>query len=317
MSISIMKLTQFLPFEMMAALISIIKSIMKIRLPGVLALLILSAHCPAEVYKSKDAAGNVTFSNVDPSSGGQVYSGNGNQGGTVSSTRTVTNYAYSRFGAWASYRTTQTYQVRSRSIASGSGFRVANSLIVTSKHLVHDCSQVMINNQRAALQVALSGASDLALLRDGWGTGSLVKFRSDEPALGEPVFVGGYMLPNQPTDSFLLSPAQVQGKAAGNDPHMFELSGKIVPGARGGPVLDQAGHLIGMVGVNTNTETASHTIDVSSTDHQSPAIKNTEIIAFLKAYNIDPLMATATQPVSQSAISGNLEHAMVTISCYR
>ncbi|GGP25627.1 trypsin-like peptidase domain-containing protein [Silvimonas amylolytica] len=279
-------------------------------------LLCLALPAQAEIYKTRDANGNITFTDVDPNAPNQVSENKGAQSSTVRSTRQVTTF--SRYGSWRTLQTsTVTVQTRAPASAAGSGFRVATNMIVTSKHLVHDCSRVMIDNNRMAMQVALSGESDLALIRDYGSSGSMVKFRKDEAHAGESVFVGGFLSPAETGDRAVLHTAKVQVKSSGADPHVFGVTGNIMAGAKGGPILDQAGHLIGLVSFNTNTDTASHVIEVTPNAQSSPAIKGSEITQFLKANSVEPLIAEANQPVEQTVIANNLEHAMVTITCYR
>ncbi|GGP23839.1 trypsin-like peptidase domain-containing protein [Silvimonas iriomotensis] len=279
-------------------------------------LLCFATPAQAEIYKTKDANGNVTFTDVDPNAPNQVSESKGAQSTTVRTTRPVTTF--SRYGTWRTFQSsTVTIQTRAPASASGSGFRVASNIIVTSKHLVHDCNRIMIDNVRMAQQVALSGESDLALVRDYGSSGSMIKFREDEVRQGESVLVGGFLSPTQQGERAVLNTGKAQIKSGSTEPHIFSVAGNILAGAKGGPILDQAGHLVGLVSFNTNMETASHVIEVTPNAQSSPAIKGSEIAHFLKAYSVEPMIAQSSQAVEQTVIANNLEHAMVTITCYR
>lgn len=76
--------------------------------------------------------------------------------------------------------------------ATGSGFRVARSAIVTNHHVIDGCSRLRVNGVAAQMRNS-DARSDLALLNAALA-GPSTSLRAQRAAVGEPVSVAGYPL---------------------------------------------------------------------------------------------------------------------------
>jgi uncharacterized protein len=141
-----------------------------------------------------------------------------------------------------------------RRSSSGSGIVVSrDGYVLTNQHVVRQCDayEVIADGGRrlpAALQAA-DHARDLALLTVRETFAAAAPVRSDAaPKLGESITVVGYplvsVLGTQPTVGFghVSSTTGVRG-----NPGQMQISVPIQRGNSGGPVLDRAGNVIGVV----------------------------------------------------------------------
>jgi S1-C subfamily serine protease len=142
-------------------------------------------------------------------------------------------------------------------ISTGSGFVVDESGdVLTNNHVVNHCKSIIVKAMavppRAATVDAIDPKNDLAILRAVSATtlGEPVHFRSQaQPGkLGESIGVIGYpltgILSSEPKATF----GQINSVAGiNNDYTLLQISAPVQPGSSGGPVLDTAGLVIGIV----------------------------------------------------------------------
>lgn len=134
---------------------------------------------------------------------------------------------------------------------AGSGFYVsADGGIVTNEHVIAGCNRLTLPNGDVLEVIASETSSDLALLQapspDGHAVLSLRAGRGVRAA--DPIWVAGYPLGGYLTRDMSVAAGNVMALAGmGQDRREFQISAPIQPGNSGGPVLDQAGRLVGVV----------------------------------------------------------------------
>lgn len=139
---------------------------------------------------------------------------------------------------------------REGSTTAGSGFYVSRSgHVLTNAHVVEQCREVRIPPTGIAEIVARDDASDLALLKNDMANQPTPAFfrggRGVQP--GAAIVVIGF-----PLQGFIASgPSVTTGiisSLAGpsNDRRLFQMTAPIHPGSSGGPVLDDAGNVVGV-----------------------------------------------------------------------
>lgn len=138
-------------------------------------------------------------------------------------------------------------------VSTGSGFVVSSQGdIVTNAHVVKGCqvlrAQIEGQTETTAI-IAQDDQNDLALIRMANPHGVPLQFRQDSRMkLGEPVVVLGFPLTGVLASSMNLTTGTLSGLAGpGDDVRLVQFTAPIQPGNSGGPVLDQAGHIIGIV----------------------------------------------------------------------
>ena len=144
-----------------------------------------------------------------------------------------------------------------RVASTGSGFVVASTSIVTNHHVIEDCAALSIRFGSTVLPATISADaahSDLALLKLSQPLGSPPAVRATA-ALGEDVTVAGYPLAGLLSSDLVVTSGHVNSTAGlGNDPTMLQISAPVQPGNSGGPLLDRAGSVVGIIVSKLNVE---------------------------------------------------------------
>ena len=138
--------------------------------------------------------------------------------------------------------------------STGSGFRVsAGGHILTNAHVVRGCTEVRVPPSpgaaaRRGAVAAQDKASDLALLRGPAGA-PFARFRAGRGVRpGARVVVAGYPLRGVLAAGVNISAGTVAALAGpGNDRRLIQITAPVQPGNSGGPVLDAAGNVAGVV----------------------------------------------------------------------
>jgi S1-C subfamily serine protease len=146
--------------------------------------------------------------------------------------------------------------------AYGSGFFVDDAgYLLTNAHVVRHCGDTRLRfgdgRIASALIVAGDEANDLALLKIRGRSPAFAKFRGAPPIrLGESVVVFGYPLSGYLSKSGNLSTGLVASLAgAGDNEAEMQISAPVQSGNSGGAVVDQSGHIVGVVVAKSNTKT--------------------------------------------------------------
>jgi S1-C subfamily serine protease len=145
-------------------------------------------------------------------------------------------------------------------IVTGSGFVVTAARVVTNQHVVRECEKLFVRQDANVVQASLVASNertDLALLSTRVPIGNAVAIRAT-PSLGEDVTVAGYPLSGILSDDIIVTGGQVNSLAGiGNDPTILQISAPVQPGNSGGPLIDRAGAVVGVVVSKLNAERVS------------------------------------------------------------
>ncbi|MCE1235507.1 MAG: serine protease [Hyphomicrobiales bacterium] len=179
------------------------------------------------------------------------------------------------------------------SVSTGTGFFVnERGNLMTNAHVVEDCdeAQVKLPDGRiaAASILARSSQNDLAVLKADLKPTAFAKFRSGASIrLGDPIVLFGYPLAGELTITGNLSTGLVSAMAGpGEDVTRMQISAPVQSGNSGGAVVDQSGHVVGVVVAKANTRPRGDSGSVEVLQNVNFAIKAGVAGYFLDANQI-------------------------------
>lgn len=210
-----------------------------------------------------------------------------------------------------------------RTVMTGSGIAITrNGLILTNEHTVRQCDvyQVVLDSTRTlkATVRAADKVKDLALLAVEESFPMAATVRQDAaPKLGEPVAVIGYplvqVLSAQPNVSFghVNSTVGIKGNR-----EQMQIDVPIQRGSSGGPVLDAAGQVIGIVVSKLDAlKLAQRTGDLPQ--NINFAIRGDVVRSFLNAQNVEFITSSASTKLENTEIAKRGTAVTVMVRCIR
>jgi S1-C subfamily serine protease len=211
-----------------------------------------------------------------------------------------------------------------RLVSSGSGFIVAEGMVLTNDHVIEGCGHVLARNAhgeiRAARLDAADARRDLALLSVAPDFGPALTFRGG-PAVerGESVITYGFPLTGVLSSGPSLTTGSVSALSGLRDnPLHFQISAPVQPGNSGGPLLDAQSHVIGVIVSKLDAAQVAKLTGGDIPQNVNFAIKGDEARAFLEQHGVAPATAPSTGPEQRAAVSGEVAHpSTVFIQCFR
>jgi len=202
---------------------------------------------------------------------------------------------------------------------SGSGFVVsADGYLITNAHVVEECASVSLADNTALNVEAFESSSDLALLK--------TTRRLPKPALplrtgrglrlGESVLVGGFPLSGFVSSDINITTGAVSALSGpGQDRRLFQLTAPVQVGNSGGPVLDSAGNIVGVVVSKLDAlSVASQTGDVPQ--NVNFAISLGTLQSFLDAHGVNYEMRPSSLPKANVDLAELARASTVRIECH-
>lgn len=209
-----------------------------------------------------------------------------------------------------------------RLVGSGTGFFVsAEGHLLTNYHVVDDCTGVSVTPAGGAALIsaviAADRAKDLALLVAPIDPDGVAVFREQPPvAIGEKLAVVGYPLHGKVAIRPILAAGRTYDGTARLGPDRFAMRIDIRRGNSGGPALDRAGRVVGVVVAKINTPQVYAATGRLIRDI-GIAIRPAVALQFLRREDVPLADAAGTTPLSDDDLF-DLAHRFVgQVGCWR
>ncbi|MEN3791541.1 serine protease [Fulvimarina sp. MAC3] len=137
---------------------------------------------------------------------------------------------------------------------AGSGFAVSkDGWILTNAHVVNACNAVLVSGKGRIIDRMIDSENDLALVKVDGRFEKTLKVSADKPRLGEDILALGFPLRSILADSLNVTRGNVSSLLGlMNDPRYMQISAPVQPGNSGGPLIDLAGRVVGVVTAKLN-----------------------------------------------------------------
>ena len=205
-------------------------------------------------------------------------------------------------------------------VSTGTGFFIAGDIIITNNHVVEGCKEIRVAKRGAeiggARSIATNRGDDLAALRADKPSENYLKLRIGVPVkAAEPVLVFGYPLSVVLSSSGNTTLGNVTALAGlKDDSRYIQISAAVQPGNSGGPVLDEAGRLVGVIeGKLDALKVARATGDIPQ--NVNFAIRTSTLVNFLEANRIAYEVASSSATLPNTQLAEQAEAASVQLEC--
>lgn len=170
---------------------------------------------------------------------------------------------------------------------SGTGsFITSDGYILTAAHVVAGATSIRVltsDGEKTAALSKIDNVADLALLKVEGRYQPLPIAKSADLSLGTEIFTLGYPNFEIQGKSLKFTRGEISStKGYADDPHFWQISAPVQPGNSGGPLLNQAGEIVGVIECKLGAKATELTGDVPQ--NVGYALKNTYFAAILSPY---------------------------------
>ena len=199
---------------------------------------------------------------------------------------------------------------------TGSGFRVADQFVITNNHVVEGCLKLRVNGFSIANVQTRDASLDLALLSVPGNHGPVGKIASTRPQVGESITVSGF-----PLRGLLVGLNVTSGTITGltgirNDTRYLQISAPVQQGNSGGPLMNSAGSIAGIVTSKLNAQkVASQSGDIPQ--NVNFAIKSAFVSAFLDTSGVQYQESSNSVPLNNVKVASDAKGFTVLVECWK
>lgn len=201
--------------------------------------------------------------------------------------------------------------------AFGTGFVVSSEgHILTNNHVVAECKTLATRDGKPLRLISRNVRSDLALLKADTASTAVAVFRTGPaPKMGDAVVAFGFPLPDLLSSEGNVATGILSATSGLQDDVRFvQISAPVQPGNSGGPLLDQSGHVIGVVVAKLDTLRVARAIgDIPQ--NVNFAIRWSEVRAFLDEEGVPYRKTTSQQSLSTPDVAALARRMSVLIDC--
>jgi S1-C subfamily serine protease len=200
--------------------------------------------------------------------------------------------------------------------SSGTAFRIASGQFVTSHHVINGCNWLTVDGKLGGRLLASDQTRDLALVSISNDSGPIASIRTTRIQLNESITAAGFPLEGAFSGIAITNGTISRLSGLRGDTGEVQISAPVQPGNSGGPLLDTAGTVIGVVSSKLN---ALKMAGVSGDIPQNVnfAINGSSLRSFLDAKNVNYKEAGNEQELTGVQIAVRASAFTVLIECQR
>jgi hypothetical protein len=199
-------------------------------------------------------------------------------------------------------------------VSSGTAFRIANGQFVTNYHVINKCNTLQVGGMQNVSVFASDTVNDLALVSVPNDSGEIARIRTIRIQLNEAVTAAGFPLQGAFTGIAITNGTVSRLSGLKGDTGQVQISAPVQPGNSGGPLLDGAGNVIGVVSSKLNAvKFAGVTGDIPQ--NVNFAIGGNTLRAFLDAKGINYKEAGNERELTGVEIAAKASAFTVLVEC--
>lgn len=202
---------------------------------------------------------------------------------------------------------------------TGSGFVVSpQGHVLTNLHVVKDAKEIRVPGLNEPLSVrAIDALTDLALLQMPKESDKMASFPAGRPPrAGDGVVAVGFPLHGLLASGPSVSTGNISALAGpGDNPNLLQITCPVQPGNSGGPLLDEAGRVVGVVVGKLDAAKVAKAFG-ETPQNVNFAISGAVAQEFLRSHGVEPRPApAATAPLSAADIAERAVGYVVLLEC--
>jgi S1-C subfamily serine protease/Holliday junction resolvasome RuvABC ATP-dependent DNA helicase subunit len=202
--------------------------------------------------------------------------------------------------------------IGNKQLSNGTGFFVsADGYVVTNAHVVEGCDDPKVvcglTEPSVAQVLARDAQNDLALLKVDFAPDHVAALRASVK-VGEEIAAFGYPLQGTLSTGGNFTTGNISALAGmRNDSRHLQITAPVQPGNSGGPVVDQAGNVIGVVvsGLGMHNKGAAQNVNF--------AININTLTAFLNSHGVSYVTETSGRPLPNVELAEKVQSIAVLI----
>jgi S1-C subfamily serine protease len=208
-----------------------------------------------------------------------------------------------------------------RRASTGTGFIVAEGRVLTNHHVIDGCQRVvgvLASQRRVDLSVGPRDARrDLAILAGPRDLGPALAFRDGPPRRGDEVVTYGFPLTGILGSGPTLTTGEISALTGlRDDPNTMIISAPVQSGNSGGPLLDRAGNVLGVIVAKLAAlRIAERTGDLPQ--NVNIAIQGNVALEFLRQNGVEARRARSVAHYPAAEVGEIAHPSTVLIECFK
>ena len=200
--------------------------------------------------------------------------------------------------------------------SSGTAFRIASGQFVTNHHVINGCNWLTVDGKLGGRLLASDQTRDLALVSVPNDSGPIASIRTTRIQLNESITAAGFPLEGAFSGIAITNGTISRLSGLRGDTGEVQISAPVQPGNSGGPLLDTAGNVIGVVSSKLNAlKVAGASGDIPQ--NVNFAINGSSLRAFLDAKNVNYKEVGNERELTGVQIAARASAFTVLIECQR